>query len=198
KAMRSFLKRVNVEVKLGLRNPGLTAAALPQVSFDLFSLEQARGWWAESLDQDFLPELAEAWRAGYWNETTIATGLDAVPQYLARVRDRLVPGFGPMTSPAIPDDAFNMARRVINRALAVGDGPKELSRALAATFSWDQDQPYWERRKADADAEIDRILDAIGPPGSEAREIAKRSDPRVIALRQERNLAQSNIDSVQS
>jgi SPP1 gp7 family putative phage head morphogenesis protein len=202
-AMQEFLRRLRVAASKAVGRYGdaraLTAAALPSVPFEAFGSGEALQWWADSVDESLIPAFEAVWQSAFLKETGVSSGLDFVPAYLAQVRDRLVPGEGtPALSPSIPEDAFEMARGVINRALATGDSPAGLARALSATFSWDHDQPYWEALKAQADRQIDEILDPIGPPGDPARELAKRTNPVVKALQQDRNLAQSRIDSAQS
>ncbi len=198
RTVRLFLSRLIKHARAEIAAHGLQAAALPPFPFSAFTEAQATQWWSEAADDHLLPVLEQTWIDAYHREAGVQTGLDTIPSYLAQVRDRLVPGSGPMLSPTIPEDAFNMARGVISRAIATGDSTQTLARDLAATFSWDHNSGYWEQRKASVDLEIDGILDPLGPPGSPAREHAKINDPRVVALRQDRNLAQARLDSSKS
>jgi glutathione S-transferase len=186
RAMRRFLR----QVMAAIRGAGLTASIDP---VDPFTVEQARQWWAEASEQDLLPALRAIWRAGYSDTSTVASSSDDVARYFATVSDRL----SPTTSPSLPHDAFDLARRALTEELAAGSSIPEIGRRLAAEFSWEQDAPYWESRKLDAQNEIDAILDPLGEPGSYAREAAKRSDPRVVALRQISNEATLKLDSLE-
>lgn len=186
RAMRRFLR----QVMAAIRGAGLTASIDP---VDPFTVEQARTWWAEASEQDLLPALRAIWRAGYSDTSTVASSSDAVADYMATVSDRL----SPTTSPSLPHDAFDLARRALTEELAAGSSIPEIGRRLAAEFSWEQDAPYWESRKLAAQNEIDAILDPLGEPGSYAREAAKRADPRVVALRQISNEATLKLDSLE-
>jgi glutathione S-transferase len=186
RAMRRFLR----QIMAAIRGAGLTASIDP---VDPFTVEQARAWWAEASEQDLLPALRAIWRAGYSDTSTVASSSDDVARYFATVSDRL----SPTTSPSLPHDAFDLARRALTEELAAGSSIPEIGRRLAAEFSWEQDAPYWESRKLGAQNEIDAILDPLGEPGSYAREAAKRSDPRVVALRQISNEATLKLDSLE-
>lgn len=191
-ALQDFLARVRQALRA---HPSLTAAAEP---FDLQLAGAMNGWWADAVDQHLIPTLAGIWKHGYFEQNTLSTGLDAVPSYLAQVRDRLVPGIGPNLSPSIPGDAFNMVRGELVRGLATGSSTEQIAQNLAATFGWDQDATFWRAMKQDIDAKMTPLLDAYGKPGDPARELAKRSDPMLAGFVQQRNLAQANIDKVQS
>lgn len=175
----------------GARGQFITAAG---DAWNLFTQGELSSWWTEAVSQELLAELANIWRQGYHNHTADMAGLDALPQYLASVKDRLSPDVGP----ALPADAFNMARNVLANGLAVGDSTKAIARNLATTFSWDPELSNWEAMKAHADAKLDAILDAVGPPGTPQRELAKRSDPAAQELIKQRNLAQTRLDANKS
>jgi hypothetical protein len=221
RALRQFLRALMAQVRASLageasdvaltaaarRNPGdmdvssdlsgvfgsnLTAAA--PTPHELFTLGQALGWWTDAVASELEPALAAIWRAGYTDTSTLASSTDAVAVYLANVRDRLVPDL----LPGVPTDAFDLARTALAEELSAGSSIDKISARLAAEFSWSDSVSYWERRKADAYAEIDAILDPIGEPGSYARELAKRSDPRVVALREIANQATNHIDANQN
>lgn len=186
RAMRRFLRQIMATI----RGAGLTASIDP---IDPFTIGQARQWWQDASDENLLPALRAIWRAGYSDTSTVASSSDDVARYFATVRDRLSPD----TSPSLPHDAFDLARRAMTEELAAGSSIPEIGRRLAAEFSWEQDAPYWESRKLAAQTEIDAILDPLGEPGSYAREAAKRSDPRVVALRQISNEATLKLDSLE-
>lgn len=200
KTVRLFLARVQkvctaraiTELPFaGARGQFITAAG---DAWNLFTQGELSSWWTEAVSQELLMELANIWRQGYHNHTADVAGLDALPQYLASVKDRLSPDVGP----ALPADAFNMARSVLTNGLAVGDSNKEIARRLAATFDWAQQTAFWEKDLAHTGAMLDRLLDAIGNPGDAARELAKRSDPKISALIRSRSATISRIDSARS
>lgn len=206
RALRQFLRHVLAAVRasMGEERPGppqagepggvadsLVAAPLPR---ELFTLGQALGWWTDAVASELEPALAAIWRAGYTDTSTLASSTDAVATYLANVRDRLVPDL----LPGVPTDAWELARRALTEELSAGSSITQIGDRLAAEFSWSDSVSYWERRKADAYAEIDTILDPIGEPGSYAREAAKRADPRVVALREIANQATNHIDRNQN
>lgn len=175
----------------GEPNRFLTAAASPT---NLFEIGQARGWWSDAVASELEPVLAQIWRAGYTDTSTLTSSTDAVAVYLANVRDRLVPDL----LPGVPADAFDLMRTALTEELAAGSSIEKIGDRIAAEFSWSDSTRYWETRKADAYAEIDSILDPLGEPGSYAREAAKRVDPKVVALRKVANSATSRIDAVQN
>lgn len=175
-------------------DPQHITAAAPPLPTNLFELGQARGWWTDAVASELEPVLAQIWRAGYTDTSTLTSSTDAVAVYLANVRDRLVPDL----LPGVPADAFDLARTALAEELAAGSSIEKIGDRLAAEFSWSDSTRYWETRKADAYAEIDAILDPLGEPGSYAREAAKRADPRVVALREVANSATSRIDAMQN
>lgn len=191
---RRFLRHVLAQVRRTLTgNPAMTAAGEP-VASDLFGLGQAQGWWADAVHDDLAPVLREVWEAGYSDTTTIASSTDAAAEFLARVKDRL----SPTASPGLPGQAFDLARRALAEELATGASIPKVAERLAAEFSWDDPAAYWRRQKTAAQGEIDTILDVIGRPGEYAREQAKRTDPRVKALRAQSNEATKRIDDTES
>ncbi len=197
RAVRRFLRSVMASVRESLNEPLTAAAPNLAVQFgigeDVFTLDQAQGWWRESVDEDLLPSLRSIWQAGYSDTSTVASSSDDVAKYLATVRDRL----SPHASPSLPHDAFDLARTALTEELRAGSSIPNIGRRLAAEFSWDKDEPFWEARKLDAQTQIDALLDPFGAPGSYAREHAKRSDPKVAALREISNEATNRIDSVE-
>jgi SPP1 gp7 family putative phage head morphogenesis protein len=190
RALRRFLRRVLAAIHAA---PGLTASAepLPQ---DPFTAAQAQIWWSEALGAEVLPVLESVWRAGYSDTSTTASSLDAVTKFLATVQDRLSPTHGP----ALPQDAFAKARLILTQEAAAGSSTNQVAQRLAAEFSWDDSATYWRKRKVDTLAKIDAILDPIGPPGDPARELARRTDPRVDALQALNAEATKHIDAVES
>lgn len=197
RAVRRFLRSVMASVREGLGEPLTAAGSNLAVTFgvgdDMFTLDEAKGWWRSSMEEDLLPSLRAIWRAGYSDTSTVAASDDDVARYFATVRDRLSPD----ASPSLPHHAFDLARTAMTEELSAGSSIPNIGRRLAAEFSWDKDEPYWEARKLDAQKQIDALLDPFGAPGSYAREHAKRSDPKVAALREISNEATNRIDSVE-
>lgn len=195
RVVRRFLRRALAATResLGIEASSLSAAGLATPS-DPFSLGAARQWWDESLDAELLPRLREVYSAGWSDASTLLVSSAEAASYLARVRDRL----SSTATPGLPDDAFNIVRQALVEELSRGASIPRISQRLAAELSWDDPAAYWRKRKLAAQSEIDAILDPLGSPGSPARELAKRSDPRVIELRRISNEATAKIDAVES
>lgn len=206
KAVRLFLARVQkactaraiTELPFaGARGQFITAAG---DAWNLFTQGELSSWWTEAVSQELLTELANIWRQGYHNHTADIAGLDALPQYLASVKDRL----SDSTKASIPDDAFNMARSILANGLAVGDPTKDIAKSLAVAFSWEPRADYWAQRLEHLNGQLDRLLDAIAPPDTQdltlraEREGAKRSDPKILSLVQSRSIAAQKVNDSRS
>lgn len=190
-AMRRFLRRMREAVAADR----LTAAVEP--SARLPDIAEANGWWEEAIDEDMAGRVEEVWRTGYHDtrdgELT-AGNLDRVGEHLARVKDRL----SRTATPTIPERAMDTARRALAEETARGSGIATQSQRLAAEFGWDEDAEFWRDRLDELDGRIDETLDAIGPPGTPAREAARLEDPQIRALQAERADARTRIDRVES
>lgn len=196
RAMRAFLRRLTAATwgSLAQAVPRPVVAAGEPIGADLFSLGQARGWWEDSVDEELIPQLRQTWAAGYSETSTVSSSTDAAARYLAQVKDRL----SPTATPGLPEAAFDKARVALAEELARGSGIPAIRQRLAAEFSWDDPATYWRTQKKLAQDQIDAKLDRIGPPGDEARELAKRTDPEIKALRASSNEATKHIDAVES
>jgi hypothetical protein len=114
--------------------------------------------------------------------------------YMARTNDRLVRGL----EPPLPEAAFSFVRQAIVTGAVQGWSRDKTAQYIAALLSWEKDSDYWRTFKSEVDQEIDSILDPLGAPGSTAREMAKSHDPRVVQLRDQRNLATKHLDDERS
>lgn len=197
RALRQFLRRIVTRLTPATLS-ALTAAAVDAPrTVHLFTLGEAAGWWSAAVDEHVAAAVRATWRTGFSDASTLPVpGPASAGQadYLAAVKDRL----SRTATPTIPDQAFDLARVALADELAHGRGIREASRRLAAEFGWDQPAEFWRGRLADLDAQVDAILDGIGPLGNPAREAARLSDPAVRALQAQRADAVLRIDRVQS
>lgn len=184
RAVRRFLARTATAYVDGLPSESLTAAATD----DLPALGTLMGWWAEEVDAEIIGAVAKAFQRARDNAASgplERTTLDASEKWIASVRDRLVSGL----SPTLPDDAFARVRTVIAEGFSDGWDRQALADRIGATMSWETKGPYWRSEVDRLNGEIDKILDPLGPPGTPAREAARRDDPSVNALQAERSKA---------
>lgn len=194
-AVRQFLRRVLREV----RPEALTAATSPQNPIDLFTLGEAHEWWEAAVAEHVTDAVRAVWRRGYLDTLPpgTTTSLAGVDVYLANVTDRL----SRTATPTIPAQAMDIARTAITEGVAAGDGIREISRRLAAEFSWDNPATYWREQKAEIDQALDVILDSYGPKGHPAREAVRTGrtpDPTVTKLQDQAAQATRRIDRVES
>ena len=194
-AMRKFLRRVQERIA-----PDALTAALADdfpASRDLFEIGEAQGWWEDAVDEHVVSEVQAVWRSGYFDTRDgelVDSSLQAAQDHLANVTDRL----SRTATPTIPERAMDTARVALSDEMARGSSTRDISRRLAAEFSWDEDATYWRDRLAEADRRVDELLDPIGDPGHPAREAMRRSDPDVARLQAERAEARKHIDRVES
>lgn len=182
-AVKQFLQRVRTFVGLSL-----TAAGTEQPP-DGADATQFNLWWTEAVDANLLAQMTEIWKSGYHAQTSVASGLSALPAWLASAKNRLT-----FTT---SEDAWDLARSIIARGLATGAGHERMARELAAAFDWDHDAKAWRSIKDETDAQLDAILDTFGSPGAPAREQAK-SLPSVAPIYEWRAYAQRRIDATES
>lgn len=199
-ALRSYLADVRDVTLAYVRGPSgsvLTAA----VGDGLPGLGVSAGRWATGVDAG----VVEAVRAAFamvWSRytdrdlTLTAPALAAMEEYVTVVRDRLVRGtyFGV----TVYEESFDAVRRSLAQAVAQGWSREQLAGRIAAELGWEQDGPYWRGVKEQADSQIDGLLDALGEPGTPAREWARLNDPQVARWREERNLAIRHLDAERS
>ena len=194
-ATRAFLRKV-------LEHTGpehLTAAVADDFprALRLFTIGEAAGWWEDAVDDHVRSEVAAVWRRGYFDTRDgelISSSQEHLGEYLANVTDRL----SRTATPTIPEQAFDTARSALADEVARGSDVRTMSRRLAQEFSWDQDASLARERLANVDGQIDRILDAIGPPGDPAREAMRLGDPEIARLQAQRSEYVKQVDRVES
>lgn len=203
RAMRSFLRKVSREAIKAVENSPLelltvtAAAGLPEPARPLDSLPTLGfiySVWSTDVDKVVQAAVFKAFHKIYKSTTDgqiTATSIDGLDTYLANVSDRLVRGL----TPPLPEAAFDAIRAPLAEAAAEGWTKKQLAQRIAADMSWETNGPYWRKELATVDSAIDKILDAIGPPGNPAREAARLNDPAVQALRDRRNEYIKKLDA---
>lgn len=158
------------------------------------------GWWSQYVDSAIVESVRAALYRAFnrWTDQHVdsSPAEEATNTYLSRVRDRLVLG----THMGVPiyEDSFGKIRLALAVSAAEDWTRPQLAQRIAAELSWEKDGPYWRGQLEQTDAKIDAILDPLGPPGNPAREMARLSDPRVQALRNERNIAVKHLDEERS
>lgn len=154
-------------------------------------------WWAQRVDDVLVQAVrASLYRAfNRWSDMSIdsSPAMSATNTYLANVRDRLV--LGTHMGVTVYEDAFDRIRLSLATAAAEGWTRPQLAARIAAELGWEKDGPYWRGQQADADYQIDKILDPLGEPGTPAREWAREHDPHVQHLRDQRNYAIKHLDA---
>lgn len=199
RAMRSWLRAVKqiALAAVGSPRPNVLLAAAGDEMPGMGLLAE---WWAEHVDGELLLSVRVALMRAFnrWTDQRV----DASPAetatniYLGNVRDRLV--LGTHLGVPIYEDSFNRIRLALAESAANGWTRPQLAQRIAAELSWEQDGPYWRGQLAHVDGEIDGILDALGEPGNPAREHARLYDPRVQALREQRNTFIKHLDAERS
>ena len=197
--LRAFLARLHGEV-VG----ALTASArLPRgLSPAMVTLGQVSRWWEDEVDGRLMDRVREAWAAG--RAATVegdaappARSADAAADYLARVRDRL----STEADPPIPDQAMQTVREALAEEQARGASVRTMTDRLGAELRWEgEDAPFWRGRLGEVNDELDLALDRHGPPGSSARDAARRGgvDARVDELQRQRSAAVRRLDADRS
>lgn len=205
RAMRSYLADVKQATLSGLTATRAFVAAAstpePLPSGEVPSLGSMAGRWASGVDARLVSTLersfSRVWRAYTSQGIEVNSPAErGMRVYLAGVRDRLVRGehFGV----TVYEDSFEAVRLSLAQSVAEGWTRPKLAQRIAAELSWETDGDYWRAAKADADFQIDAILDPLGKPGTPAREHARFHDARVIALRRDRNRAIRHLDAEKS
>lgn len=158
-------------------------------------------WWAQQVDEQIMDEVRAAFIAGLKQWTDQGIDLDspallASRDYLAQVRDRLV--LGTHMGVTVYEDSFNRIRAALAQSAAQGWTRQELAQRIATELSWEDRGPYWRAELAKVDKQMDDILDALGEPGTPAREAARLSDPTIQSLRNDRNYIIKHLDDERS
>jgi hypothetical protein len=157
-------------------------------------------WWAQRVDAVLVGEVEAMLVRAFsrWTDMRIESSpaQTATNTYLANVRDRLV--LGTHMGVTVYEDSFDRIRLALATSAANGWTRQQLAARIAADLSWETDGPYWRAQQARADSLIDDTLDALGEPGTPAREYARLYDPAVQALRDDRNYAIKHLDAERS
>lgn len=202
RALRGFLSAVTEAATYGIRqapNPQSLVAALTPGATRVWPLTVGTlsSWWEEFVNDYVIAAVRAAWRAGYGatsdGEETVSS-LDNLDEYVARVSDRLVRGL----TPPLPDAAMDLVRVAVTLAASFGWSNNELSARIAADLGWETDGAYWRSEYERLTADIEAILDPLGPPGSPEREAARENDPIVNQLQEQRSRARLELDAEQS
>lgn len=174
--------------------PGPLSAGFP-------TLGEHAGRWAAEVDDRVTAVVTASFTRVYESYSTqglamSSSALAGLEEFALSARDRLVRG----THFGVPvyEESYNAVRIALARSIEEGWTRQDLSQRIAASLSWETDGAYWRGQQALVDSKIDAILDPLGPPGTPAREFARKNDPRVAALRQERNLAIKHLDAERS
>lgn len=201
RAVATFVSRVAREALSALDGPLLASAdpvaPLPDPSGQPLTLGEMSGWWVEQVDGEILAAVSVVWKDAYaefFDGMVRSSSLQAVPEYVATVRDRLVQGL----NPPVYADSFDRIREALATSTALGWSRDELAEHLAEELSWSSpDKGYWQQLKADVDLKLEAALDVYGPPGTPAREAAKhRAD--LAPLYELRNSAIAKMDADRS
>lgn len=201
--VRSYVADVRSAALSALPGSLRAAASAPEPlpAGEMPTLGAQAGRWAAGVDSGILSAVESAFARTWRRYTDLELSMDspayfAMQQYVANVRDRLVRGtyFGV----TVYDESFDAVRRAVAQAVAEDWTRPQLAQRIAAELAWETDGPYWRAALADVDSQIDGILDPLGEPGTPAREAARLGDPRVQALRDQRNLAIRHLDAEKS
>lgn len=188
----------------------LTASSpqLPRMASQLFTYGQVAGWWDTALDQNVMAVVQRIWQNGRSSasDATMSSGsFDSVGDYVSAVKDRL----SRTATPTIPDDAFNTVREALVDEMARGSTGRQTAERLAAELRWQgQDVGFWKRRQAEAERQIERMLDAAGPKyttddrgrriENPVRKDMRLNDPTVRQYQRELSDATSHLDKDRS
>lgn len=199
RVMREWLAEVRRAALQAVESPSpnvLLAAAGDEMP----GMGTVAGWWSQRVDESLMQAVRAALIRSFNRWTDMA--IDASPAeaatnaYLAQVRDRLVQGshFGV----TVYADSFDRIRLSLATSAAEGWSRQQLAQRIAAELSWEKDGAYWRGQQAAIDSQIDGLLDALGEPGTAAREWARLNDPEVSRLREARNYAIKHLDAERS
>ena len=203
-AMKDLLRKMR-----GAARQTLTASAgVPRMAAAMFSLGQIDGWWQNALDDHVMTGVQQAYLAGRvaTSDADMSVGsLDAVGDYMSRVKDRL----SRTAQPTIPEQAFDQVRTAVVQETARGASSAELARRIGAELQWQgEDTGYWRKRQAEAEARVEAILETQGPKyttdaqGNRVenpnRKAARLNDPEVRALQADMAEARKRLDRDES
>lgn len=197
-AMRAYLRAASRRARRAVLDApeGALVAAVGPLPEDPLSMGELLTLWTGVVVEQITPEVREAFREAYLRSGGTPGGAfeEVAADYVARVSDRLVRGL----VPPVYEDSFNKIRQAITTSSVESWSRPQLAQRIAAELSWEDRGEYWRGQKSATDARIDAILEPFGPPGTPARESARLNDPRVQALRADRNLATARLDAEKS
>lgn len=198
--MRSFIRDVKDAAVSAVRShqPNTLLAAGTD---EMPTLGEIATLWAVRVDTVVMDAVMAAYERVYrrWTDEPLELAspqMAASRDYIAQVRDRLVRGTH--FSVTVYDESFDKIRVSLAQSVAEGWSRDQLAERIAKELSWEKNGAYWRTVKEQSDNKIDSILDHIGPPGNTAREHARQHDPRVQALRNDRNIAIKHLDAERS
>lgn len=174
-AVRAWLTEVLVIAKTSLRGPSMTMRELSDA-------------WLYEVDTTIADAFTDAYDTILREYAAGAVTASVGRSVSERFRDWLLVTINRLTFgliPPLPDDAFAAVTEVVITGAELGWSTAETTTRLAAVLDWEPMYDYWAAQREIAKAEIDTILDAIGPPGTPARETARLVDPRVTALQRD-------------
>lgn len=203
-AMKDLLRNMRAAARQSLT----ASTGIPRMAAAMMTLGQIDGWWQKGLDDHVMTAVQQAYLAGRvaTSDADMSVGsLDAVGDYMSRVKDRL----SRTAQPTIPEQAFDQVRMAVVQETARGASSAELARRIGAELQWQgEDTGYWRGRQADAEARIEAILDREGPKyttdakGNRVenpnRKAARLNDPEVRALQADMAEARKRLDRDES
>jgi SPP1 gp7 family putative phage head morphogenesis protein len=183
----------------------LTASSppLPRMASQMYTYGQVAGWWEQELDTHVVQAVQRVWQAGRASasdaDMTVGT-FDSVGEYVSMVRDRL----STTATPAIPEEAFNIARNALVDEMSRGSSGSEIAQRLAAELRWQgEDVGFWRRRASETEGAIEQVLDQAGPKyvteggvrrENPVRKAMRLNDPEVRQLQQQLSNATQHLD----
>lgn len=193
KAFLNELRRLAIRALRAQDNVLLAAG-----SDEMPTLGEVANMWTTRVDTEIMAAIVAAYERVFrqWSDqgiTMASAQMSASRDYIAQVRDRLVRGTHMRTT--VYDESFDKIRLTLALANAESWSRGRLATRIAAELSWDKDDAYWRTQLEATDTQIDSILDALGKPGTPTREFARENDPRVSALRADRNNAIKHLDA---
>lgn len=170
---------------------GVLVAAAEHVPF--MTLGDFAGWWGDAVDRHIVTAVDRVWQDAYRDATggdVRWTSIEEGGRYLGAVSDRL----SLTAQPTLGEYTFDRVRAGIAEEVAWGSSTGRVSERIASDLDWrGPDVGLWEARRDQATAQLERILDGVGPKGSPAREAARMNDPTVRALQEQRSRAVQSL-----
>lgn len=196
--MRAWLKDVRRAALRAVRagHTSLVAAGTDEMP----GMATVAAWWAQRVDGALTDAVRSALYRAFnrWTDMSIdaSPAEEATNRYLSQVRDRLV--LGEHFGVRVYEDSFDRIRLALATGQANGWTTNQIANRIAAELGWEKDGDYWRGELGKVDRQMDEMLDALGPPGTAAREHARLNDPHVQALRDQRNTVIKRLDAERS